>query len=203
MANHRPGFITASTVGPFLTGKTGKLIAGGINAARNIAAERERLIDPEQDNGFSGSIHTEWGNEHEADAIAAYERERMVEVHGQQDVVVQGWLSCTPDGLVGADGLVEVKCPSKMENHKENLLRNAWVSQYFDQVQFQMMLTGRAWCDLISYDPRQAEWAKLHVVRIARDESRIAFIQDRMRQAEAVITEELALIEAVKLSKKL
>ena len=141
MANHRPGFITASTVGPFLTGKTGKLIAGGINAARNIAAERERLIDPEQDNGFSGSIHTEWGNEHEADAIAAYERERMVEVHGQQEVIVQGWLSCTPDGLIGTDGLVEVKCPSKMENHKENLLRNAWVSQYFDQVQFQMMLS--------------------------------------------------------------
>lgn len=202
MANHRPGYITASTVGPFLTGKTGKLIAGGINAARNIAAERERLIDPEQDNGFSGSVHTEWGNEHEADAIKAYEARNFVEVHGQQEVVVKDWLSCTPDGFVGEDGLVEIKCPSKMENHKENVLRNAWVSQYFDQVQFQMMLTERKWCDLVSFDPRQQPWAQLHVVRIARDESRIDFIKDRMKQAEQIINEELALIEAVKLSRQ-
>lgn len=204
MANHKPGWITASTIGPFLTGKSGKLIQGGINAAREIAGERSGSIDPEQDNGFTGLIHTDWGNEHEADAIAAYEAREFVEVHGQQEqfevIALNGLktqISCTPDGLVGEEGMIEVKCPSVMKNHRNNVLRNEWVSQYQDQCQFQMLVTGRKWVDLISFDPRQSTLPPLHVFRIHRDESRINFMIDRITQAEAEIANELLLEQAV------
>lgn len=207
MAKHKLGFITASTVAPFLTGKSGKLIAGGIAAAREIAAERAGLTS-DDDNTFEGGVYTNWGNEHEPDALKAYEARELVEIHGSQEQIevfeiegVATRISCTPDGLVGEQGMVEAKSPAVMKYHRENLLRSAWVADYFDQCQFQMLVSGRKWVDLLSYDPRVEEWAQLVVKRIERDEDRIAFILDRIIQAEAVIKEELELIEAVKLAR--
>src|SRR5690625_3576916 len=84
MACHNPGYITASTVSPFLTGKNDKLLAGGITAAKKIAMERSGLVDI-QNKIFEGNKYTEWGNEHEADAIRRYEEEQFVTVHGQQE----------------------------------------------------------------------------------------------------------------------
>lgn len=209
MAQHKAGYITASTVAPFLTGESGKLIAGGIKAAKVIAGERCGMIDPELDNNFSGSTHTDWGNEHEPDAIAAYEREKFVAVHGMQEQIelldidgIPTKVSCTPDGLVGDEGMVEVKCPSVMFNHMQNVLADTWKDDYYDQCQFQLMCSGRKWVDLISYDPRQPEWAQLHVVRIAKDEMRIAEIRDRIKQAEEVIADELMLVEAKRKAKE-
>src|SRR5690625_2640395 len=153
MASHNPGYITASTVSPFLTGKNDKLLAGGITAAKKIVMEGSGLVDI-QNKIYEGNKYTEWGNEHEADAIRRYEEEQFVTVHGQQENVSEGWLSCTPDGLVGDDGLVEVKCPYSEYVHLSYLLdTDELVKKYNDQVQFQMMLTGRKWCDLVSYHP--------------------------------------------------
>ena len=73
MASHNPGYITASTVSPFLTGKGDKLLAGGITAAKKIAMERSRIVSIEND-AFSGNSATEWGNEHDAYDVA----ERML-----------------------------------------------------------------------------------------------------------------------------
>lgn len=200
MATHKPGYITASTIGPFLTGKGSTLLTGGETAAKIIAYERAELIIPELDNAFSGSKHTDWGNEYEEDALEAYEAAKMVEVYGSQDQV-EHWKrkwSCTPDGLVGQDGLAEAKCPSTMKNHTANLLYNSFLKDYGDQAQFQMFLTGRQWVDLISFDPRQKEWAQLHVCRIERDEARISFIEARLKAAEDIIEIELIKIETRK-----
>lgn len=58
----------------------------------------------------------------------------------------------SPDGLVGDDGQIEIKCPL-LHTHVGYLLDNGLPSQYFQQVQGQLLITGRDWCDFISYYP--------------------------------------------------
>jgi putative phage-type endonuclease len=82
----------------------------------------------------------------------------------------------SPDGLVGDDGLVEIKCPNTA-THLETLLGQAVPAKYIDQMQFQMACSGRKWCDFVSYDPRMPEHMKLFVRRVARDEARIAHLE--------------------------
>lgn len=82
----------------------------------------------------------------------------------------------SPDGLVGEDGLVEIKCPNTA-THLETLLGQAVPAKYIDQMQFQMACTGRQWCDFVSYDPRMPEHMRLFVRRVERDDKRIDFIE--------------------------
>lgn len=185
MASHKPGYITASTVSPFLTGKGDKLIKGGIQAATEIALERYGVIDDVS--GFQGNSATEWGNTHEPIAIEAYERETFQQVTDSQKQVEQGWLSCTPDGYVGEDGLVEIKCPYASKNHLANILSKDFVGQYWNQVQFQLMLTERNWCDLVSFDPRFPDETQVIIERIYPDAGWQKRCMNRMEQAEAII----------------
>lgn len=120
------------------------------------------------------------GNEYEPVAIAEYESRNMVQVHGQQK-----WLQldhiqagCTPDGLIGSDGMIEVKCPNS-NNHLDNVLSNAQLALYLPQMQFSIWVTGRKWCDFISYDPRAPIGIDLHVVRVNRDEQMIKSLAER------------------------
>lgn len=83
---------------------------------------------------------------------------------------------CSPDGLVDVDGLVEIKCP-QTATHLETLLGQAVPGKYETQIQFQMACTGRQWCDFVSYDPRMPEIMRLFVVRVYRDDKRIAELE--------------------------
>ncbi len=74
------------------------------------------------------------------------------------------------------DGLVEIKCPLTA-THLETLLGAAPPSKYLAQMQWQMAVTGRAWCDFVSYDPRLPLDMRLFVRRIARDDRRIAELE--------------------------
>ena len=98
---------------------------------------------------------------------------------------------CSPDGLVGTDGLLEIKCPSP-ENHLDHILLNgqALIKAYYDQVQWQLVVTQRAWCDLISFDPEMPDHLKMFVVRILAD-------QDWKDKAEAAVIALNAEIETI------
>lgn len=76
---------------------------------------------------------------------------------------------CSPDGLVGDDGMIEIKCPS-LAVHVGYLLDGTLPVDYFQQVQGELLVTGRKWNDFISYYPG----LKPLIVRVARDEK---FIQ--------------------------
>ena len=78
------------------------------------------------------------------------------------------WTGSSPDGLVGDDGLVEIKCPLNPKHH-ENLFRGGPDPQYHWQMQHQMWVTGRAWCDFVSWNP---EFGKLDlsVCRVFRND---------------------------------
>lgn len=82
----------------------------------------------------------------------------------------------SPDGLIGNDGLLEIKCPQSA-THLETLLGQAVPAKYETQMQFQMACTGRQWCDFVSYDPRMPENMRLFIKRLPRDDKRIAELE--------------------------
>jgi len=136
-----------------------------------------------------------WGTEQEPAARAAYERAtgRIVEETGfvAHDTLLAG---CSPDGLVDWDGLIEIKCPYSSANHIETLL-NGMPAEHIPQVQGQLWITGREWCDFVSYDPRMPEALQLHVQRIQRDE---AFIADLERRVTSFLAEVGTQVEALR-----
>lgn len=81
----------------------------------------------------------------------------------------------SPDGLVGEEGLVEIKCPQPTE-HIRTLTGGEVQKKYLLQMQWQMDCTGRSWCDFVSFNPCLPDDLQLHVQRIKRDDKLIAEI---------------------------
>jgi hypothetical protein len=115
-----------------------------------------------------------WGTQQEFAARAAYEAHTGIEVEETgfvaHDVLYAG---CSPDGLVDWDGLIEIKCPYNSAVHIETLL-GGMPADHMAQVQGQMWITGRQWCDFVSFDPRMPEPLQLYVQRIPADPKAIA-----------------------------
>jgi len=90
----------------------------------------------------------------EAEAVRYYEMERDVETAKVGLVTTEdGMIGASPDRLVRADGLLEQKCPA-LETHVGYLLDPAsLVAEYRLQVQGQLWVCQREWCDMQSYYP--------------------------------------------------
>jgi putative phage-type endonuclease len=104
-------------------------------------------------------------------ARVAYEFYRGVSV-AQVGLVLHPTIKgshASPDGLVGDDGLVEIKC-RHVAGHLEMLEDGAPSTEYVLQCHWQMICTGRAWCDLAYFNPFFAEHLKLKIIRIERDQ---------------------------------
>lgn len=83
----------------------------------------------------------------------------------------------SPDGLVGTDGLIEIKCMTTV-NHLKAIHDNTPPEQYLPQVHWQMACTSASWCDLTLFDPRVPLELQLKVFRIERDEAEISRLED-------------------------
>lgn len=170
----RLGKVTASKVADVIAKtKTGYSASRANYMAQLIA---ERLTDTPAETYTNAAM--QHGTDTEPEARAAYEFYQGVTVeevafvaHPQIDQA-----GCSPDGLVGSDGLVEIKCPNTA-THLETLLGQNIPGKYEAQMQFQMACTGRAWCDFVSYDPRMPENMRVFVKRLNRDDRRIKEIE--------------------------
>lgn len=120
----------------------------------------------------------EWGVEQEGFAVMAYEsmRDVLVDKTGFWLHPSIKWLGVSPDRLVGDDGLIEVKCPNTT-THLGYLFDNRVPPDYYKQIQCQLWVTGRSWCDFVSFDPRLPRRNQLLVVRTERDEKLIGKMQ--------------------------
>lgn len=94
----------------------------------------------------------------------------------------------SPDGLIGADGLFEAKCPANMAKHLDALRIGDHAKEYRWQLQHQLMVTGRKWVDAVSFDPRYPEHLQLAIVRVRRDDDAIAELVDAIRAAELEVS---------------
>lgn len=143
---------------------------------------------------FQGNDATRWGVTFEPEA-----RDKYREATGY-DVTECGFFVSdfcemfggSPDGLVGEDGLIEIKCPY-VQCHVDHLSYKTAEDfavnekEYYAQIQGNLLATGRKWGDFVSYDPRyQNPMFQLKIIRIDRDEEFIARAMDRIRKAEKV-----------------
>ena len=158
----RIGKITASRLADVLaTVKSGES-ASRVNYRAELCAER---MTGRKEETFTNSA-MEHGTETEPIARVAYEllTSSMVE---QVGLVVHPTIrraAASPDGVVGVDGLVEIKCP-KTATHFGYLLSGVVPAKYIPQMAWQIVCTGRKWCDFVSFDPRVEEPDQLFVVR--------------------------------------
>lgn len=117
------------------------------------------------------------GTEREPIARALYEARFGVFVQEvgfcQHDTIFTG---VSPDGLVGDDGMVEFKCPTEI-THRDYMNRKDEPPEYRAQIQGQLWVTGRKWCDFVSYHPDFPENAQLIVRRVQRDEAYISALE--------------------------
>lgn len=162
--NARIGMATASRIADIL----------GTKAKRKKYAEQLAL---EIRQGFR--VVTEpneymiWGTETEPEARIAYEARSgsFVDLVGFVIHPTIKRSGASPDGLVGEDGLIEIKCPTT-KTHMTTLDNYAVPEKYIPQMQWQMACTGRKWCDFVSYDPRIEDC--YFCKRVMRDDEFIA-----------------------------
>lgn len=136
-----------------------------------------------QSQPFFKSDAMQRGNDLEPEAVSYYEhhtgyRTKEVGFITSND----GRIGCSPDRLVGKEGLLEVKCPLQNQHHK-NLVSGEMDNKYKPQVQGQMLMTGRLWCDWMSYYPGVAA----SIVRVERDEEFMAVLRDGLEEVIEII----------------
>ena len=124
--------------------------------------------------------YMQWGIDYEDEAREWYEATsgNTVEEVGFVFKDKDRRAGCSPDGLVGKYGLIEIKCPMSKTHVLQ--VNEGPKLEYRRQMQFQMWTTGRAWCDFVTYDPRMPEGLKGHIKRIPRDEKAIEQIQNNV-----------------------
>ena len=141
---------------------------------------------------------TQWGIDCEPLAIEAYQerqRHKVVEVGFIEHPTIEG-VGGSPDGLVNAEGLIEVKCPYASQVHVNTYLTNTMPAEHRAQVQGLLWITGRRWCDFVSFDPRLNSEVGLHVKRIPRDEPFIALLAAAVQRFRGKLSEELERVQA-------
>ena len=173
----RCGKVTASRVADLMA----KTKSGYSTSRKNYMAQLvcERITGKPAESYSNAAM--QWGTEQEPFARAAYEAHTGVIVeetgfHSHPTIEAAG---ASPDGLVGEDGLVEIKCPNTA-THIETLLDEFIPIKYFCQMQMQMVCTGRKWCDFVSFDPRMPEGAQLFVQRLHRDENFVKKMEEEI-----------------------
>ena len=146
----RKGILTASEVKSLIT-PTGKVASN--NDSRGIIFDilAQRLNPNDDEPEFSNS-HMERGNTFEPFARDLYsEKSNQVKECGFITREFDGFkIGFSPDGLVGDDGIIEIKCPTKKKHVKEICLGDK-PNEHMMQIQTGLLVTGRDWCDFISH----------------------------------------------------
>ncbi len=142
---------------------------------------------------------TRWGNQWEPEARSVYEEAMDCDVdqtgfHFHPNIPHCG---CSPDGMIGDDGLLEIKCPHTTREHVRTAISQAVPDQYVAQVQGQLWVTGRKWSHFVSYDPRIKDTAiRLIIVPVQRDEEMIAKIDAAVRRFVRLLLESVEALGA-------
>jgi putative phage-type endonuclease len=165
----RLGVPSASNFGKVITpgGKKSTQVEGYLNRlVADILTGRSEQMEPNE--------AMQRGTELEPEARAYYEliAGRVEEIGF---CIHDDGFGCSPDGVVGDDGLLEIKCPMP-HTHVEYLRDGTIPSIYIPQVQGQLLVMGRQWCDFLSYHPDM----KPLLVRVERDEKYIATLHEAL-----------------------
>lgn len=143
------------------------------------------------------SKYMEWGTEHEAAARMAYEARSggIVMQPGFTNHPTVAMCGGSVDGLVDDDGIIEIKCPTTF-THIETFL-SGMDDDHKAQTQGYLWITGRQYCDFISFDPRLPHGLQLYVQRIQRDDDYIAELAAHVMRFLAELQEQYDALMAI------
>jgi putative phage-type endonuclease len=189
----RLGKATASRVSDIIARTKSGYSASRANYAAQLVCERLTGVQAET---YTNAA-MQWGCDNEDAAREAYEFAQAVtaEQVGFVDHPMVSMAGASPDGLVGDDGLIEIKCPNTA-THIETLLTGSIADKYIVQMQWQLGCTNRKWCDFVSYDPRLSEEKRLFVKRVHRDDARIAELEAEVGKFLAEVEDTIARLNA-------
>lgn len=202
--------ITAEQGSPeWLAARAGKVTASMISnvlAKPETAAYRdyqaqivaELLTGKPQGSDFTNEA-MQFGTENEPFARSAYEVYMGIMVD-EVGLVLHPTIDragASPDGLVGSDGLVEIKCP-KVATHLSYICAGVVPTKYKNQMMFQMICAERAWCDFVSFRPDLPGRLQLFIVRFKRDETEIIKLTTAVNAFLAQVDEMLTKLKGIK-----
>ena len=166
----RLGKITASRVKDVLTKGRG---TSPSKTAESYMMELIAEILTGNSKPFFENDAMRWGTETEPQARAMYAvNNDFVDVKEVAFVEHNEQVGISPDGLIGDDGLLEIKCPNTTTQLKR-ALSDDYSADYKAQIQMQLWVTEREWCDFLSFDPRLDCDAGYLQQRVFRDEEYI------------------------------
>jgi len=188
----RCGKVTASRIADVMARTRNGYGASRANYMAQLITER---LTGKPVNGYTNAA-MQWGTDTEPLAREMYMLETFATVEEvgfvpHPEIENAG---ASPDGLVGDDGLVEIKCPNTA-THIDALLNETIADKYLKQMQWQMACTGRKWCDFVSFDPRLPEEMQLWIKRVERDDELIAEME---KEVQKFLAELDAKVEALR-----
>jgi len=191
----RIGKVTASRVADVIA----KTKTGYSSSRDNYMAQLicERLTNQKGESFTNAAM--QWGTETEPLARISYEVAQNVLVDEvgfipHPRILMAG---ASPDGLIGDNGLLEIKCPNTA-THIDTLLSETVPGKYNTQMQFQMACTDREWCDFVSFDNRLPTELQLFVKRVPRDNVFIRLIEGEIVQFIAELDDKINKLMKVK-----
>jgi putative phage-type endonuclease len=190
----RLGKVTASKINDIMaSGRSGEAVS-----RRNYRTQiiSERLTGKREEMYVNAAM--QHGIDTEDEARDAYVFDYAdVEETGLIDHPTIPMSGASPDGLVGKDGLIEIKCP-KTTTHTTTLISQKVPSHYMNQMMWQMACTGRDWCDFVSYSPFFPDNLKMFVRRVQRDEEHIKQLEDEVTKFLTEVEDTIKFLQGVK-----
>lgn len=174
--------------------KTGEPLKAYYDLIWQVVVERMTGLPVEGPSGYA----LQWGSDVEPFARQAYEFETGNVVNEAEFIIHPQYpfAGCSPDGLIGDDKGLEMKCPKSSVVHLERFISGV-PDDYLPQIQGCMWVTGRKEWDFVSFDPRMPESHQLLIINVKRDDEFIKRLETAVIEAE-----EKALILLEQLNRK-
>ena len=171
----RLGKATASNFSKIVTsaGETSKTLK-----EYSIKLASELLVEELEESFKSAAMQR--GNDLEEDARQAYQEETLNLIEEVTFFDCGDW-GASPDGVIGEDGLIEIKCPNQT-NHAKYLHDNRLPPAYVQQCQGLLFCSGRKYLDFVSYHPAFKDDKKLFIKRVFRDEEFIKKLEEGIQK---------------------
>lgn len=159
----------------------------------------ERITGVQEESKPTGPM--QWGIDQEPYAITAYENETglFVKDVGLIDHPVIEMSGASPDGLVGKDGQLEIKCPAT-STHLNTILAQEVPAEHIPQITWQLACTRRKWCDFVSYDPRLPKHLQLFIKRVYAKDLEIQGIESAVLAFNRVVEGAMGQLQKVEVA---
>lgn len=196
----KSGHITPSRFKDVMTRGRSKSVEWGATAMSYADELAMNLIGVQMNDISAPAL--EHGIELEPFAIQTYEMENFATITRVESPIHHPeyeYICGTMDGLVSLDGIIEVKCPFNPLNHWKNMLyASQYEKQYKWQIQGYLWITGREWCDFVSFHPDEA-WGdnKLFTHRILRDQEIINQLEERLPLFWQIVQDKLDIYNKI------